>query len=97
MVTSTITTSTRLLLTRPIVSHWSEWQVHHIYEDYNSFTIATQGSSQADDSHATKCAVFKSSEARWEPFGKDSRMMRSQRSSATQRFLRSIVNRGLEN
>ena len=97
MIISTIIISTRLLLTRLIVSHWSEWQIHHIYENYNSFTIATQESSQIDDNHVTKWAVFRFSEIRWKLFEKDSRMMRSQRNNVTQRFLQSIVNRRFEN
>ena len=98
IIISTIIINTRLLLTRFIVNYWNEWQVHHIYENYNFFTIAMQESSQIDDNHVTKCATLKFSEARWKLFKKDSRMMRSQRNNVIQRFLlRSIVNRGLEN
>ena len=97
IIISTIIINTRLLLTRFIMNHWSEWQIHHIYENYNFSTIATQGSSQTDDNHVIKKTTFKFSEARWKSFEKNSRMMRSQRNSATQRFLRNIVNRELEN
>ena len=97
MIISTIIINTRLLLTRSIVNHWSKWQIHHIHENYNSFIIATQRSSQADDNHVTKWTIFKFSEIRWKSFKKDSRMMRSQRNNATQRFLRSIVNRKFKN
>ena len=97
MIINTIIISTRLLLTRFIVNHWNKWQIHHIYENYNSFTIAMQESSQTDDDHVTKKTIFKFSETRWKSFKKDSRMMRSQRNNITQRFLRNIVNRKLKN
>ena len=97
MIINMIIISTRLLLTRLIMNHWNEWQVHHIYKNYNFFTIATQESSQIDDNHVTKWTIFKFSEVRWKSFEKDSRMMRSQRNNVIQRFLRSIVNRKLEN
>ena len=87
MIINTIIISTRLLLTRSIVNHWNEWQIHHIYENYNSFTIATQEDSQTDDNHVIKNAVFRFSETRWKLFKKNSRMMRSQRNNVIQRFL----------
>ena len=97
MIINTIIINTHLLLTRFIVSHWNEWQIHHIYENYNSFTIATQRSSQINDNHVTKWTIFKFNKTRWKLFKKDSRMMRSQHNNVTQRCLRSIVNRKLEN
>ena len=97
MIINTIIISTRLLLTRLIVNHWNKWQIHHIYENYNSFIIATQGGSQTDNNHVIKNAIFKFSETRWKSFKKDSRMMRSQRNNVIQRFLRNIVNREFEN
>ena len=97
MIINTIIISTRLLLTRFIISHWNEWQIHHIYENYNSFIIATQESSQTDDNHVTKKTVFKFSEAWWKSFKKNSRIMQSQCNNVIQKFLQNIVNRRLEN
>ena len=97
MIINTIIINTRLLLTRFIVNHWNEWQIYYIYKNYNSFIIATQESSQADDNHITKKATFKFNETRWKSFEKDSRMMRNQRNNVIQRFLRNIVNRKLAN
>ena len=87
MIINTIIISTRLLLTRFIINYWSKWQIHHIYENYNFFIIATSRSSQIDDNHVTKCAIFKFSEIQWKLLKKDSRMMRSERNNIIQRFL----------
>ena len=97
MIINTIIINTRLLLTRFIISYWNEWQVHHIYKNYNFSTIAIQESSQTDDNYVTKWTIFKFSETRWKLFKKDSRMMRNQRNNVIQRFLQSIVNRKLKN
>ena len=64
MIISTIIINTRLLLTRFIMNHWSKWQIHHIYKNYNFFIIATQESSQTDDNHIIKKTTFKFSEIR---------------------------------
>ena len=97
MIINIIIINTHLLLTRFIVNYWNEWQIHHIYENYNFFTIATQESSQTDDNYVTKKIIFKFSEVRWKLFKKNSRMMRNQRNNVIQRFLRNIVNQELEN
>ena len=97
MIINTIIINTRLLLTRFIMNHWSEWQIHHIYENYNSFIIATQESSQIDDNHVIKKTTCKFNEIWWKLFEKDSRMMRSQRNNVIQKFLRNIVNWKFEN
>ena len=54
MIINTIIINMRLLLTRFIINHWNEWQIHHIYENYNFFTIAMQRSSQIDDNYVIK-------------------------------------------
>ena len=78
MIINTIIISTRLLLTRFIINYWNEWQIHHIYEKYNFFTIAMQESSQINNNHVTKKTTFKFNEIWWKLFKKDLRMMRNQ-------------------